>query len=189
MNTLRQIFFAPLALSSLFLSACGGGEPMVEYSPLDGEACVGSIESMPAGLSPVEDAALLQEALGKTGEGKLCAGRVFTASQAGSVTVYRVWNSAKSYTEFGKWWSLSKPTGTVASYREENAICPEWSELNQLTRCTLKAGAKVVIGPGQSASCMTLTYGKSAVNQVYMANDTRVGMLYVEGCSQLGVWP
>ena len=38
--------------------------------------------------------------------------------------------------------------GTVDSYRQENAICPEWSDLNQLTRCTLKAGAHVVIGPG-----------------------------------------
>lgn len=184
MRLFQLIVLAPLALV-----ACGGAEPAIEYSPLDGEACVGLTESMPAGLSPVEDASLLQEALGKTGEGKLCSGQVFAASQAGSVTVYRVWNSAKSYTEFGKWWSLGKPTGTVDSYRAENAICPEWSELNQLTRCTLKAGAHVVIGPGQSASCMALTYAKSAVNQVYMANDTRVGKLYVEGCTQLGMWP
>lgn len=169
--------------------ACGGAEPQVEYNPLDGEACVGLPEAMPAGLAPVEDPGLLNEAVGKTGEGKLCAGRVFAASQAGSVTVYRVWNRAKSYTEFGKWWSLAQPSGTVASYREENAICPEWSELNQLTRCTLKAGAHVVIGPGQSATCMSLTYAKSAVNQVYMANDTRIGMLQVEGCTQLGMWP
>ena len=181
--------FHLIAITPWFLWACGGTEPMVEYSPLDGEACVGSPEQMPAGLTPVEDAPLLQEALGKTGEGKLCTGRVFAASQAGSVTVYRVWNRAKSYTEFGKWWSLGAPMGTVDSYRQENAICPEWSDLNQLTRCTLKAGAHVVIGPGQSAACMSLTYEKSATNQVYMANDTRVGMLYVEGCTQLGMWP
>lgn len=160
---------------------------MVEVSPLDGVACVGSIEPVPAALMEIEDPALLNEALGKSGDGKLCAGRVYSATQA--VTVYRVWNSAKSYTEFGRWWSLSKPTGPVESYRQENAICPEWSDLNQLTRCSIKVGARVVIGPGQSATCMAMMYEKSAVNQVYMANDTRINMLYVEGCTQLGAWP
>jgi hypothetical protein len=166
--------------------ACGGAT-QPETSPLDGIACVGGIDPTPSALKPVEDAALLNEALGKSGEGKLCAGRVYEATAA--VTVYRVWNQAKSYTEFGKWWSLNPPSGTVASYREENAICPEWSDLNQLTRCTIKLGSKVVVGPGQSASCMAMMYGKSPVNQVYMANDTRVGMLHVEGCMQLGAWP
>ncbi len=168
------------------LAACGDSiQP--EVSPLDGVACVGGVEKVPEGLKLVDDAALLNEALGKTGEGKLCAGRVYEATA--QVAVYRVWNQAKSYTEFGKWWSLSMPSGTVASYREENAICPEWSELNQLTRCTVKLGSRVVIGPGQSASCMAMVYEKSPVNQVYMANDTRVGKLYVEGCMQLGMWP
>ena len=168
------------------LVACGSST-QPEVSPLDGIACVGGIDMVPEGLKPTEDAALLNEALGKTGEGKLCAGKVYEATAA--VTVYRVWNQAKSYTEFGKWWSLGKPMGTVASYREENAICPEWSELNQLTRCTVKLGARIVVGPGQSASCMAMVYDKSPVNQVYMANDTRVGMLHVEGCTQLGMWP
>ena len=171
----------------MLLVACGGAEMTPAVSPLDGITCVGNVDAPPAGLAAVEDAPLLGEALGKTGEGKLCAGQVFMAQSA--VTVYRVWNNAKSYTEFGKWWSLEKPSGTVDSYRQENAICPEWSDLNQLTRCTLKIGAHVVIGPGQSATCMTLTYEKSPVNQVYMANDTRVNMLQVEGCTQLGAWP
>lgn len=172
-------------LFSLIVSACGGAVP--EVSPLDGITCVGGIDAVPQGLSPVDDAALLNEALGKTGEGKLCAGRVYQATAG--VTVYRVWNQAKSYTEFGKWWSFAQPTGTVAGYREANAICPEWSDLNQLSRCTVKVGAHIVVGPGQSASCMAMVYEKSAVNQVYMANDTRVGMLHVEGCTQLGMWP
>jgi hypothetical protein len=74
-------------------------------------------------------------------------------------------------------------------YREDNAICPEWSDLNQLTECKIKVGARFVMGPGQSASCMVMMYGKSAVNQIYMANDTRVNKLYVEGCNRLGMWP
>ena len=168
--------------------ACGSQEDMmVDVNPLDGVACVGMVDPAPSGLAQVDDPQLLNDALGKSGDGKLCYGQVFAATAP--VTVYRVWNSAKSYTEFGKWWSLIKPTGPVDSYRSDNAICPEWSELNQLTRCTIKVGAHVVIGPGQSANCMMMMYGKSAVNQVYMANDTRVGMLQVENCTQLGAWP
>jgi hypothetical protein len=168
--------------------ACGSQEDMmVDVNPLDGVACVGMVDPAPSGLAQVDDPQLLNDALGKSGDGKLCYGQVFAATAP--VTVYRVWNSAKSYTEFGKWWSLIKPTGPVDTYRNDNAICPEWSELNQLTRCTIKVGAHVVIGPGQSANCMMMMYGKSAVNQVYMANDTRVGMLQVENCTQLGAWP
>ena len=179
----KQLFvIAPF----LFL-ACGSPEPVIEVSPLDGEVCLGEAAEVLGGLAPVDDPALLQEALGKSGEGKLCFGRVYAATE--SVIVYRVWNAAKSYTEFGKWWSLTPPIGTVADYRRDNAICPEWSDLNQLTRCTIKKGSHVVIGTGQSATCMAMMYGKSSVHQVYMANDTRVNMLQVEGCKQLGAWP
>lgn len=135
----------------------------------------------------MDDAVLLQEALGKSGEGKLCAGRVLEAMQ--SVTVYRVWNSAKDYTEFGRWWSFSKPTGPVEKYRADNAICPEWSDLNQLTACSLKVGARYVVGPGQSAQCMMMLYDRSAINQVYIPNDTRVSKVYVENCVRMGAWP
>ncbi len=182
MNLKRLILCAPL-----WLVACSGTKTLLVTSPLDGEACVGGIDAVPAGLTPVDDPALLKEALGKSGEGKLCTGRVFTVSQP--VSVWRVWNSAKSYTELGKWWALTKPAGTVDSYREENDICPEWSDLNQLTRCSLKVGSHIVVGPGQSAKCASLMYKKSPINQVYMANDTRINMLQVEACEQLGTWP
>lgn len=170
------------------VSGCGGEmmEPL-PISPLDGQSCTGYIDSSPEGSSPVEDAALLQEALGKSGEGKLCAGRVLEAKQ--SVAIYRVWNSAKDYTEFGRWWSFSKPVGPVDKYRADNAICPEWSELNQLTACSIKVGARYVVGPGQSAQCMMMLYDRSAINQVYIPNDTRVGKVYVENCVRLGAWP
>lgn len=156
-------------------------------SPLDGETCVGFLDPLPDGAQPVEDAPLLQEALGKSGEGKLCAGQALSATA--SLTVYRVWNMAKDYTEFGRWWSFARPTGPVEQYREANAICPEWSELNQLTVCTIKVGAHFIAGPGQSAQCMMMMYGKSAVNQVYIPNDTRANKVYVEGCTRLGPWP
>mgnify|MGYP000078257003 FL=1 len=175
----------------LFASALGGcGGEMMEplpVSPLDGQSCAGFIDSAPSGANQVEDATLLQEALGKSGEGKLCVGRVLEALQ--SVAVYRVWNAAKDYTEFGRWWSLSKPMGPVERYRTDNEICPEWSDLNQLTVCSLKIGARFVMGPGQSAQCMMMSYDRSPINQVYVPNDTRASKVYVENCMRLGAWP
>jgi len=175
-----------LIFLSMFVG-CGSDLEVSPVSPLDGQTCVGSFDPAPAGTQPTDDAPLLQAALGKAGEGKLCAGQALEATQP--VTVYRVWNQAKDYTEFGSWWSFMRPTGSVEHYREDNAICPEWSELNQLTVCTIKVGAHFVVGPGQSASCMMMMYGKSSVNQVYIPNDTRASKVYVEGCTRLGAWP
>lgn len=153
--------------------------------PLDGEACVGAIDAPPAAARGISDEALLREALDQSGKGKLCTGRVYEA--VGPVTVYRVWHAARTYTEFGRWWSFSPPSGPAAAYREQNAICPEWSALDVVSVCTVKIGARFVVGPGQSARCEGgVAYPKSAVNQVYIPNDTRAGKVFVEGCRQVG---
>lgn len=183
MRELRSVFACFIATAAV---GCGAGEES-PINPLDGQTCVGVIEMAPSGVQPVDDPPLLQDALGKSGDGKLCAGQVYMATQP--ITVYRVWNSAKTYTEYGRWWSLTQPMGPVDQYRMDNAICPEWSELNQLTVCKIKVGAHFVLGPGQSAQCMAMLYAKSAVNQVYIPNDTRVNQVYVEGCTSLGTWP
>jgi hypothetical protein len=156
---------------------------------VDGVACVGAIVTPPAGLDPVEDAALLQKALDASGKGKLCTGKVFEAKT--KVVVYRVWNKDKSYTQLGGWWSLTPPKGPVDKYRVEEDICPEWSDLNVVSQCTLKVGAHVVIGPGQSADCTAVKYPKSAANQVFVANDTRATppQVFVEGCTDGAAWP
>lgn len=154
-------------------------------APLDGEACVGAIAAPPPGARAASDEALLREALDLSGKGKLCTGRVYEA--VGQVKVYRVWHVARAYTELGRWWSFAPPSGPVAAYREQNAICPEWSALDRISVCTLKVGARFVVGPGQSARCEGgVMYPKSAVNQVYIPNDTRAGKVFVEGCQQLG---
>lgn len=176
-----------VAVFGIFLGACGSEMDASPFNPLDGQTCTGLLDAAPAGAESADDVPLLAESLGKSGEGKLCAGQVLAATQP--VSVFRVWNRAKDYTEYGRWWSLVRPTGSVDHYREENDICPEWSELNQLTVCTIKIGAHFVMGPGQSAQCMMMLYGKSSVNQVYIPNDTRANKLYVENCMRLGAWP
>ncbi|MEZ4407295.1 MAG: hypothetical protein R3A52_12565 [Polyangiales bacterium] len=101
-----------------------------------------------------------------------------------------MWHRARPHTEVGRWWSLTRPEGPRERYRADNAVCPEWSDLDVLSRCTLRAGARFVMGPGQSARCADgRELPRSAVNQVYVDNDARAGRVYVEGCEALGAWP
>ncbi|MBK9259670.1 MAG: hypothetical protein IPM54_07490 [Polyangiaceae bacterium] len=155
--------------------------------PTDGVACVGTIDALPDGAKEVTDEPFAQAAIDATGKGKLCMARVFEALKP--LKVYRVWNSQKTYTEFGSWWSFAKPVGPVETYREQNAICPEWSDLDRVTVCEIKVGARFAVGPGQSAACETAKYEKSAVNQVFIPNDTRENRVFVEHCEQLGAFP
>lgn len=150
-------------------------------------ACAGMIEPRD-GLTAVDDPALLATAVGQPGEGKLCTGQVFEATAP--VTVYRVWTAAKDWSQLGGWWSFDEPVGPVEAYREANAICPEWSDLDRVSRCTVKVGARIVVGPGQSATCEGgLGYAASAVNQVFIPNDTRIEQVFVEDCTPGEVWP
>lgn len=164
----------------------------LQAGPIDGVACVGSVDAPPAGAEPVQDKAvaddLFKRALGADGAGSLCAGQVFRASAP--LKVYRVWNSEKDYTQLGSWWSFSPPPATRERYREENAICEEWSLLDRLVVCDVKVGTSFVLGPGQSATCKSgPSYPKSATNQVFIPNDGRQGLIFVENCEQRGPWP
>lgn len=167
-------------LSVVLLSACA---TRLEHS----NGCVGTVMSPPPGLVEIADDELLRSALGAPAKGALCAGKVFIAEK--EVTVYRVWDSAKSYTLYGRWWSFSAPTGPRDKYQVDNDICPEWSPLNTVSSCTVKIGAKIVVGPGQSAQCAERLLPASAVNQVYIANDSRNNALFVDHCSKGTDWP
>ncbi len=162
--------------------------PVLERSIAEGPACTGVIGPPPAGLRAVYDPVLRMSAIGKAGAGKLCVGQVYEVTEP--VTVYRVWTADKAYTQYGGWWSFANPEGPVDAYREANAICPEWSNLDVMSSCTVKVGARIVIGPGQSATCEGgAAYPQSAVNQVFIPNDTRVDKLFVEACTPGAPWP
>lgn len=160
---------------------------MPAMGPVDGVACVGAIEPVPEGAKEVADEELAKSAIDETGKGKLCMTRAYEV--IAPIKVYRVWNSQKSYTELGKWWSFTKPVGPVDAYREQNAICPEWSDLDRVSVCELKVGAHFAVGPGQSATCAATKYEKSPVNQVFISNDTRENKVFVDHCEQLGAFP
>ncbi len=178
-----------LAGPLLLLAGCAGmtPPPAPALSGIDGIPCIGQIDKPPSGLVETRDPALLDKALGASGKGMLCAGKVYRAKEP--VTVFRVWDSSKAYTLYGGRWSFRLPQGPRDSYRKENDICPEWSALDRMSACTLKPGAEIVVGPGQSADCAHEKLQKSATNQVYIPNDSRQGKLFVEDCTPGAPWP
>lgn len=170
-------------LGALALAGCA------QFGAADA-ACPGRVV-VPYGMVEVEDGALLRQALGESGKGGLCAGKVLQVRQA--LTVYRVWDDARPDSQFGRWWSFSPPAGPVSAYRRENAICPDWSALNAVKQCRLKVGAEIVVGPGQSARCGDgMLLAASPVNQVFIPNDTRdpsAVRLGVDDCQADVAWP
>ena len=159
----------------IYLSACTiqpAGNNLVNSE------CVGSIELDPqvAQLFAVADEQeMLQRALGEPEHGKLCQGKVYQLKQGQTLPLYRSWNGTNPNSQMGSWWAFNKPTGKVSLYRSDYEICYQWSALDKLTQCQLKAGAKVLIGNGQSAQCSDyLSYPVSAIQQVYIENSSEL---------------
>lgn len=141
--------------------------PVEEATP-----CLGTTD-LPKHLIPyfdeVKDPELLASSLGETDQGKLCQGKVYQAKANTEVPIYRAWNSTNPNSQMGNWWAFYQPSGFISQYRKDYEICYQWSPLDKLVSCRLKAGSKIVVGNGQSASCSEyLTYDKSAVQQVYL---------------------
>ncbi len=176
-NPVQQFVYI---VALLALGGCASVAP-----PPDG--CVGLVGTPPAGLVESSDDALLASALGAPTKGALCKGKVFIAER--DVPVFRVWDAAKSYTLYGRWWSFAQPQGPRDQYQIDNDICPEWSALNKMSSCTIKSGSKIVVGPGQSAQCAASLLPPSPINQVYIPNDSKNNVLFVENCSTGSDWP
>lgn len=182
--------YAYILLVSLFLSACANHHPHTSQAfpvGIDGKACAGNVITPPEGLHEINNNDLLTTALGTTGKGMLCAGKAFHVDQP--VVVYRVWDSSKTYTQVGRWWSFDVPKGPRDAYQKANDICPSWSALDRMSQCTIKVGTDIVVGPGQSADCSDGLYPASPVNQVYIPNDGQHNQLFVENCTSGVVWP
>ena len=61
----------------------------------------------------------------------------------------------------------------MSRYRSDYEICYQWSPLDKMTHCLLKADVKIVVGTGQSAECSEyLTYSASAEKQIYIDDAT-----------------
>lgn len=146
--------------------------PSEQTAKQSSNGCLGNVE-LPSGLSDyfdaIEDMALLDSTLGEPNKGMLCQGKVYKAKKNVDLTVFRAWNSTNPDSRSGKWWAFSRPDGRVAKYRSDYEVCYQWSPLDKLTDCKLKANAKIVVGTGQSATCSEyLSYPVSSVKQIYI---------------------
>ena len=142
-------------------------------APTSADACIGS-NSLPAQVASafveVQDAALLAQAVQPPTKGGLCQAKVYQSTAP--VMIYRAWNSTNPGSRIGSWWAFEKASGSVSQYRRDYEICTQYSPLDTLTQCKLKAGSLIVVGTGQSAQCdQYLTYPASASRQIYMPKD------------------
>ena len=98
-------------------------------------------------------------ATGVPGEGKVTKPYVVRLTR--DLAVYRLWagpavKDAQGRTSrIGQWWTFEAPSGTLASFRRRYEVCEKWDTLRWVAQCTLRRGAVVVIGPGQSVSAKT----------------------------------
>ncbi|WP_293999794.1 hypothetical protein [Sphaerotilus sp.] len=117
--------------------------------------------------------AVITSAVKAAGDGGVVEGTVIRLKQ--DVTVWRLWsgptkkNASGLTNRIGGWWAYDAPKGTQAQYRTAYEICNGWNDLTWVAKCTLKAGAVVVIGPGQSVSAQTC--GDVTGAETYPANQ------------------
>ncbi len=147
----------------------GSGAKLVLKNDVQCKGSVQPPEFVRGDLSPAIDGQLLNESLGEPEQGRLCHGAVYTVNDSSDITIYRAWNSTNPQSKMGQWWALYEPSGSVMMYRNDYEICYQWSPLDKMISCRLKAGTQVVIGTGQSARCSEyLNYGVSDKQQVYI---------------------
>jgi hypothetical protein len=160
--------------------------PTKPVAPTNAEACAGPVATPPPGLVKADEAPP-KWSIGEPGKGSLCEGKVFVAQ--GPVTVYRIFSASYKTSKLagptGAFWTLDKPSGTAASYRNVYEICKEWNDLDMLNECKIEVGAKVILGPGQSATCdkSDTSYPRSAANQVVIVKKTD-GSVPVVDCKE-----
>ena len=173
-----------ILLSSLFVLVQGCSSYSTESVNVTEQTCIGSVElpqELALQFTPVQDEALLSEALGEPLRGKLCQGKVYQSKKDTQVVIYRAWNSTNPNSKLGQWWSFVQPVGRISEYREDYEICYQWSPLDKMVKCTLKPETNVIVGNGQSATCSEyLKYKISEKQQVYIADTSNT----VVGCEE-----
>jgi hypothetical protein len=150
---------APSTSAAASTSAAPSASAQAEASPLALPAQLqGKAVIVPKG-DPDEARADLASAVKAPGEGGISPALVVRLTA--DVPVWRMWNGpakkdANGRTNrLGQWWSYDAPHGTQQQYRTAYEVCLPWNELIYVAKCTLKKGAVVAIGPGNSVSPKT----------------------------------
>ncbi|MFO0630270.1 MAG: hypothetical protein U0325_32235 [Polyangiales bacterium] len=180
---------SPLILLALAVGCTANAPPPATTTATPAAlACNAPSPEAVEGARAIADDALRARAVGAATEGKLCAATVYEATRP--IPVWRVWQRDREHTRRGRWWSLARPQGTRDAFRASAVVCAEWSALNALVRCEIRAGERFALGPGQSARCEGgAVLPASPALQVYVENDGRADRFLVENCEDLGAWP
>ncbi|MEZ4302289.1 MAG: hypothetical protein R3B70_45600 [Polyangiaceae bacterium] len=196
MRLLLRALSVTFLTTSLFAACTPATTPPVESPPQpsasastepapEGPACAGKVDSPPDGVTATDEPPP-SFAIGAPGKGALCEAKVYVA--AGAVTVYRLftasYETSKKAGPLGAYWTFQKPQGPKDAYRAAYEICDEWNDLDMLNECQIDTGAKLVLGPGQSADCEgDKDYPPSAANQVLIVRGDD-GKVPVHDCKQ-----
>lgn len=114
----------------------------------------------------------LTAAVKPAGEGGITQGLVVRVKE--DIPVWRMWSgpdkkdSRGNTNRLGQWWSYDAPHGKQETYRSDYEICLAWNDLTWVAKCTLKKGAVVAIGPGNSVTAQTC--GDPTGKESYPAN-------------------
>ncbi len=114
----------------------------------------GSLQAPPAYCADMQPKYFVQ------GAGKGSVTSAVVAMVVKPIVVWRAWADKKPYcytaAQNGRWWSFGDPRELgKAAYRRKNAICESWNTLGKVTRCTLKPGTALAIGPTESVTKQT----------------------------------
>ena len=169
----------PSALPATTATAAASAPPVLALP----EALKGKAVAL-ASTDPDYARAKLAEAVKPAGEGGLTRGLVVRLTA--DIPVWRMWSGpAKKYNgntnRLGQWWSYDAPHGTQQDYRQAYEICASWNDLTWVAKCTLKSGAVVAIGPGNSVSAATC-----GGEEAYPANDKDWQVYIAEAWKRLG---
>lgn len=142
-----------ILLLMLGLSACA---PMAAQDANTLPAAFAGTLTLVPSTDPAYGQANAPAAEKPSGQGGVTQALVVRLGQ--DMPVYRLWNGPQAVGQsnrLGSWWAFDAPKGTREGYRRAYEICGTWNELKWVATCTLKAGAVVAIGPGQSVSAVT----------------------------------
>lgn len=146
-------------LLSVSFFACATGPTPTATSPTSSSDPLLAIGAVLATTDPEYGRGDLPNAVKPPGQGGLLSGAVIRLHA--DTPVYRLWSGpakkdARGNTNrIGQWWSFDRPKGSRQGYREAYEICLSWNDLTYVAQCTLRKGAVVSVGPGNSVSAQT----------------------------------
>ena len=163
-----------LAVALLAASCAGRGPVAVPGSgPLQAPGSIAASVIVLTAESPEYVRADVAAAVKPAGEGNVYRAMVVQLTR--DILVYRMWNGPASVdangrtNRIGSWWTYDVPRGAQRDYRRSYEICTVWNTLAFVATCTLKKGAVVAIGPGNSVSARTC--GDPTGREAYPPND------------------